>query len=174
MLAAAVVVPLAGCTGSSREPSPVPPVPPAPLAPVGADLALHAAAVERERELLAAYDQALAGDPARRALLRPLRAAHVEHLVALEAARPSASATPSPAAPSTAAPSTVTPSARPSAGASPAPRREGRRVTLADLRSVERRAAAAHAADALPASRALAQVLATLAAAEASHAVALA
>lgn len=170
MLATALVVPLASCTGASPEPPPAPPAPPAPLAPVGTDLALHAAAVERERELLAAYDEALAGDAARRALLGPLRAAHVEHLAALEAARPSASA----AVPATASPSAAPSSGSPSAGASRGPRRGGRGVALADLRSAERRAAAAHTADALPASRALAPVLASLAAAEASHAVALA
>lgn len=149
MLAAGLLVPLAGCTGAAPDPSPSP----SPKL-VDPDVALRAAAVERERGLLAAYDEALAADPSRATLLAPLRAEHAAHLGALEVAAM--------APPSTSPDS----SSRPGAAAV--------RTATARLRSVERRAAAEHAADALPASRALAQLLASLAAAEAAHAVALA
>ncbi len=47
---------LAGCTGGGAPERP---------APVDPDVALRAAAVARERALLAAYDAVLAADPAR-------------------------------------------------------------------------------------------------------------
>ena len=142
VLAAGLVLPLAGCTGSSPGPAPSP----APV-PVDPDVALRAAAVERERALLAAYDEVLA-DASSPGLLA-LRAEHAEHLAALE---PGAAVPPVPA---------------PAGGDLP-----GRAATR--LRAAEREAAAAHAADALPASRGLAALLASLAAAEAAHGVVLA
>ncbi len=115
---------------------------------VDLDTTLRTAATERERALLAAYDRALArAAPADRARLTALRAEHAEHLTAL--------------VPSTASP---LPTARPSG---PAP-------DLAALRALERDTAGAHAEGAVSAGRALAGVLASLSASEASHIVALA
>jgi hypothetical protein len=124
LLAGLAVAPVAACTSGSSAPARVDP-----------DVALRAAAVAREVDLVALYD-ALPPTPVHAAL----RAEHVEHLRALGA---------------------VLPSARP---------------THPDPQPVpaERAAAAAHAADALRAGRGLAAVLASLAASEASHPVALA
>ncbi len=138
------------------------------------DLALTAAAVARERLLLAAYDAVLATTPALAAQLGPLRADHVVHLAALGAspkpplAAPgthssASSGAPVPGAPAPRAPHPHVPAAR---GAKGAP-------TAAELQGLERRAAAAHAAAAVTCSRRLAPVLASLAASESSHEVVL-
>ena len=112
---------------------------------VDPDDALRAAAVERERALLSSYDAVLAALPTLAARLAPLRAEHEQHLAALAAPSPS-----------------------PSPSAAPTVR------TVAQLVALERTTAAAHATDALSASRELAMVLASLAASEASHPVGLA
>lgn len=138
VLASGLLLPVAACTSS--EPAPVRPV------PVDPDVALRAAAVARERGLLAAYDAALQQDPGRAERLAPLRAEHAAHLAALGEQE---------------APSTVSPA--------PAPTPLG-----GDLATAERAAAAAHAEATAAASPALAAVLAQLAASEASHPVALA
>jgi hypothetical protein len=143
VLVAGLAAPLAACTGGSPEPVPSP-----SPAPVDPDVALRAAAVERERTLLAAYDDVLARGGARAAALRPLREEHASHLAALD-------------------PALAVPTPAPAPSAAPA-------STVARLRAAEREAAAAHAADAVPASRGLAALLASLAAAEAAHLVALA
>ncbi|MCA1711168.1 MAG: hypothetical protein LC789_05825 [Actinobacteria bacterium] len=124
LLAGLAAAPVAACSSSAERPAPVDP-----------DVALRAAAVAREVDLVALYD-ALPPSPVHAAL----RAEHVEHLRALGSALPS-----------------VRP---PHPDPQPVP--------------AERAAAAAHAADALRASRPLAAVLASLAASEASHPVALA
>ena len=134
VLSAGAVGLAAGCTSSHRTAGPSRPDP---------DVALTAAAVGRERALLAAYDAALAAAPARATTLALVRAEHAAHLAALGVG---------PAASAAAAP------------ASPAP---------SDLAGAERAAAAAHAAAAVTASPRLAQVLASLAASEAAHQVAL-
>lgn len=139
VLASGLLLPVAACTSS--EPAPVRPV------PVDPDVALRAAAVARERGLLAAYDAALQQDPARAERLVPLRAEHAAHLAALGEQE---------------APSTVSPAPAP-----PSP-------LGGDLATAERAAAAAHAEATAAASPALAAVLAQLAASEASHPVALA
>lgn len=77
------------CTSSSEPDRP---------APVDPDVALRAAAVVRERALLAAYDAALAARPDD-ARLAPLRAEHQAHLEALEGASPSGTPSPAAAAP---------------------------------------------------------------------------
>ena len=142
-LLAGLVLPLAGCTGSSPGPTP----PPAP-APVDPDVALRAAAVERETALLAAYDAVLGGSSLRGAGRRPRGARR-----APRRAGPGRGGAP-----------------LPGSRRRPVPWPRGRRR----LRAAEREAAAAHAADALPASRGLAALLASLAAAEAAHGVVLA
>ncbi len=79
----------AGCTGRPR-PSERP-------AAVDPDVALRAAAVARERGLLAAYDAALQAAPDRAARLAPLRAEHAAHLAALGETGSAAAAVPAPA-----------------------------------------------------------------------------
>lgn len=119
---------------------------PTPPPPVNPDDARRAAAVLREQGLLAAYDALLAATPALTAKLTGLRAEHTAHLAALGGA-------PGSTVPSPAVSSQV--------------------VTVTQLVAMERGAAAAHAADALTASRLLAPVLASLSASESSHIVAL-
>ncbi len=109
------------------------------------DAALRQAAVQRERDLLAAYDAALSRTTPDAALLQALRAEHAAHLAVLDPL---------------------------AAGPSPAPRPAA--VDRTRLTALERAAATAHAAAALSAGRALAGVLASCSASEASHAVALA
>lgn len=157
VLVAGLVAPLVACTRSAQPPAPV--AGSSPAAPTGpgvgprsrpdADAPVRAAAVARERRLLAAYDAALADDPGARDLAA-LRQEHAAHLQALGVAPP-----PPP------------PGDR---------RRRDRRAAArarAGLVRAERGAAGEHARDLLTASRGLAAVLASLAAAEASHLVVL-
>jgi hypothetical protein len=117
-------------------------------APVDPDDALRRAAVARERALVESYQAAAASSSsAVAAAIGPMVAEHTQHLATLGAGSPA----PSPSSPPTAP---LVP-------------------TLAQLAAAERAAAAEHAADALRASRPLAAVLASLAASEASHPVAL-
>lgn len=158
VLRAGLAVPLlAACTDA---PPPGPPPPPDP------DLALHRAAVEREQALLAAYDTAALAAPGLAPKLAAVRAEHAAHLDALEAADPAPAPTgsPSPSPSGSVEPSAPAP---PPAPADPA-------TVLAGLVALEADAATAHGAAAVTASRELAAVLATLAASEASHGVALA
>lgn len=149
-LAAGLLLPLAAC---ARAADPDPPPDP--------DLALRATSVARERELLALYDRALAAEPARATLLTALRDEHAAHLTALLGAPATPTSTAlTPAVPGGATPLGPVPAAGP--------------VALNDLNAAEVAAAAAHADGVPAASRPLAAVLATLSAAEASHAVALA
>lgn len=144
LLGAALVVPLAACSPSGDRP-------PGPCGTeaVDPDVALRTAALDRETALLASYDLALAAFPRFAAQLGPIRAEHAAHLAALQ--EPAALITPTPAG------SPV--------GATP---------TIGTLVAAERAAAQAHAVGARTASPALAQVLASLAASEASHEIALA
>ena len=109
----------------------------APPASPDPDVPLRAAALQREQELLAAYQAVIASRPALAAHLQPLAADQTAHVVAL-----GTSPSPTPAA------STVS--------------------TVAQLKVLERQAAAAHTAAALTASRSLAPELASLAAASSS------
>jgi hypothetical protein len=137
LLQGALLVPaLAACTSSAARPAPADP-----------DVPLRAAAVARERALLAQYDAAAASSPSLAARVAAIRDEHTQHLAALLGQPP----TPSPAA----SPAAVAP-------------------TLAELVAAEHAAAAGHAAGALGASRRLAALLASLAASEASHPVVLA
>ncbi len=138
VLSAGAVGLVAACT-RSRRPSSGRPARPDP------DVALTAAAVDRELALLTAYDAALAATPALASRLAPLRAEHAEHLLALGAGRTPADS----------------PASSPTSS------------TLTSLGAAERAAAAAHATAALSASVRLAALLASLAASEASHQVAL-
>lgn len=117
-------------------------------ATVDPDVALRGAAIARERSLVDDYAAAAGFIPAVAAHIAAVRADHEQHLAALHAPSPSPSAPP-----------VVTPSVAV--------------LSLVQLATAEREAAAAHAADALRASRPLAVVLASLAASEASHPIAL-
>jgi hypothetical protein len=160
VLRAGLALPLlVACTGD--QPDPGPPPPPDP------DLALHDAAVTRERVLLDAYDAALLAAPSLALRLAPLRAEHAEHLLALDDAdpAPAPSGSPSPSR---------SPSASASAAPPPPPPPADPATVLAGLVALEAETATGHGAGAVDASRELAVVLATLAASEASHRVALA
>lgn len=120
--------------------------PPAPPPPPDPDIALRATAVQRELGLIAAYDATLAAAaPVVAARYAPVRAEHATHLAAL---LDQAAAPPAPAV--------------------------GTRRTRDQLVVLERAAATAHATAARTASAGLAQVFASLAAAEAAHEIALA
>lgn len=151
LLAGAALLPLAACRSE-----PAPPPPPDP------DDLLRTAAAAREQALLADYDRLLAALPALATRLLPLRAEHAEHLLALTGPPPSRSPSPSPTSSPLPPPPEVPPA--------PAPA-----DALAALLAAEQAAAGAHVADALAAAdRDLAGLLASLAACESSHAVALA
>lgn len=162
---------LVGCTGGAdgggngRADEDV--APRAEPAPVDPDDAPRAAAADRERALLRAYDAALLAVPSLQPRLLPLRTHHVEHLTALLRPVPS---------PSGSAGASTSPSGGTSAGASPAPAvptPADASAALAGLVAAEREAGAAHAQACLTVSRALAGVLASLSASELSHPVAL-
>jgi hypothetical protein len=168
---------LAGCT-SERAPDP-PPGPPR-------DVVLADAAALRERRLLAAYDLALARAPELAERLLPLRAHHVEHLAALgvpDGAQPDGAepdgAQPDGAEPGVAGDQGAVPGAEPASPSPtptavlPPPLPEDPAGLLAALADLERRASAAHAAACLRSGRGLAVVLASAAAGEAAHPVAL-
>lgn len=147
--AAAGLAVLTSCTSGS------PSGPPTPSAAPDPDLALRAAAVAREQELIRAYDAALLAVPTLRDRLLVLRAEHQAHLGALGAA---------PASPAVGSPLVGEPTGSPTGTTD---------AHLAGLRSAERVVGSAHTAGLRTASAALAVVLATLAASEAAHEVAL-
>lgn len=144
---------LAACTADGR---PSPPPPPDP------DVGRADEAAERERRLLAAYDAAVVLAPALADLLTPLRAEHAEHLAALGVAE-----LPAPTADPSAPPPVAVLPPPPALPSDPA----ALRAALAEL---ERATANVHGDAAVLAGRGLAVVLASLAASEASHPVALA
>lgn len=176
LLGAALVAPALAACSSERSPEPAPVADP--------DEGLRAAAVARERTLLKAYDEALAAHPALQSRLSSVRREHEEHLRALGAAAPSASASASASAgASVSASAPASPSAPPSRAASTSPAAPASRAAsaspsaptatqkqaLAKLVGIEATAARGHSRDALVASRRLAPVLASLAASEATH-----
>lgn len=135
---------LAACSSDDR-PATAPSPPPDP------DLARADEAAERERRLLAAYDAAVVLAPQLSAQLTPLRAQHAEHLAALGV-----------------------PERLPPALPAPPPLPSDPPALLAALAELERDTATVHGDAAVLAGRGLAVVLASLAASEASHPVALA
>jgi hypothetical protein len=151
LAAAMMAVPLvaAGCKGVGALGTPPEP---------GPDVAMLRGAIGTEQALIARYRSAMAGSPALAGTLSPLLAQHREHLARLtsmliEPPGRSASphATPSPA--STAAPGT------------------GPAATLAALEAAESDAARSLAGRLALAPPALAQLMASIAASEASHAL---
>ncbi len=162
---------------SAPSPTPVPTVSPTSTT----DASLRSASAARVRTLLASYDGALTGrdaaDPARTQLLA-LRADHAAHLQALTGevpppapelfrATPAATASPRAGDPVR---SGADPSTSPKAPAPPLPPAA---VPVTALLAAERLAEAGNAGDVAAASGPLARLLASVAACEASHEVAL-
>lgn len=148
VLSATVALPLAaaGCRGLRVLGTPPPPPP---------EVDLLRAAIDGETLLIAQYTAVLAAQPSLAGLLDPLLGQHRAHLDRLRARLivPRGAATPSP-------------SARPRVQVPPAPG-----AAQAFLRRAERSAAAAQMGRLPAASPSLAQLLASVAAAEASHAL---
>lgn len=152
MLAATVMtVPLvaAGCKGVGGLGT---------LPKPGPDVAVLRGAIGTEQALIARYRSAMAGSPGLAGMLGPLLAQHREHLARLtamliEPASPSATPRPSPSSSGAAGP-----------GSAPA-------ATLAALEAAETEAASSLAGRLALAPPALAQLMASIAASEASHAL---
>ena len=152
VLAAAVAsVPLAaaGCKGVGALGTPP---------TTGPDVAVLKAAIRTEQALIARYRAAMAGSPGLAGTLGPLLAQHREHLARLTSMliEPSSPASTPSASPSVSAPVGT--------GSPPA-------ATLAVLEADENAAASAQAGRLALAPPALAQLLASIAASEASHAL---
>ena len=165
--AAGGVLLLPACTGDDEPPGPPPPPHP--------DIVLADEAAARERRLLEAYDLALQRRPDLAPLLGALRAEHADHVAALGV--PEVEPTPSaslgsPATPQ-AAPAETGPAAATASPAPPPLLPADPAAVPAALADLERRTAAVHSDAVLRAGRGLAVVLASAAASESSHAVAL-
>jgi hypothetical protein len=160
LLASAAALPLllgaAGCRSSDvfTGPDPLAGRPP----PLGHDVLTLQAVIAAEENMIDLYQLALSGDPGttRARTLRSLLAQHQQHLVQLKArliVPPGASASPSPSS------------------ASPSPRAST--VSITRLRAAERASAADLVRRLATAPPALAQLLASIAASDATHATAL-
>jgi hypothetical protein len=156
LAAVAMTFPLlaAGCKGVGALGTPPLPLP---------DVAVLDHAIAAEKLMIARYHAAISGSPAQAAFLAPLLAQHRAHLARLgsrlldpRAASPAGSPSPGAAA-SPASPASLAPSA-------PA-------VTLAALRAAEQDAASALVRHLAEVSPSFAQLLASIAASEASHAL---
>ncbi|GAC1332748.1 MAG: hypothetical protein NVSMB13_21500 [Mycobacteriales bacterium] len=142
---------LAGCGPKRRTPESAPAPRPEP------DAGPVEAARADEQMLLALYDATLAAYPVLAGQLTPLREHHQRHLQALPPPRP--------------LPSAVAPAASPTPA--PAVGRPDPAAAIRVLIDAENAAATRRATDCLAVARPLAGLLASLAASEASHAVAL-
>lgn len=152
---------LSACTGASPfSPDPAPTVPP--------DVLAAERAGERERRLVAAYEVALLLAPQLAERLSPLRADHLVHLGALGLP---VSPAPDPTVGPSADPTAPAPPPAPVAPAPSLPPEP--EALLAALTELERRAATAHGRAAVLGGRGVGAVLASLAASEAAHVVAL-
>ena len=149
--AAAAAVPLvaAGCKGVGALGAPP---------TTGPDVAVLKAAIRTEQALIARYRAAMGGSPGLAGTLGPVLAQHREHLARLKSMLIEPS---SPGATLRASPSV---SAPPGTGSAPA-------ATLAALEADENAAASSQAGRLALAPPALAQLLASIAASEASHAL---
>ncbi len=149
--AAAMAVPLAaaGCKGVGALGAPPTSRP---------DVAVLKAAIRTEQALIGRYRMAMAGSPGLAGTLGPVLAQHREHLARLTSMLIEP---PGPAATPRASPSV---SAPPRAGSAPA-------ATLAALEAEENAAASSQAGRLALVPPALAQLLASIAASEASHAL---
>jgi hypothetical protein len=165
LVASAVALPLllgsAGCRSSDAFTGPD------PLAgrpPLGHDVLTLQAVIAAEENMIDLYRTATSGDspirgapPAR--TLRSLLAQHEQHLVRLKARL--------------VVPPGMSPSPSPSSGGPPTPSPRSARVSVAQLRAAERASAADLVQRLATAPPALAQLLASIAASDATHATAL-
>ncbi|WP_433497411.1 hypothetical protein ACQP1K_20990 [Sphaerimonospora sp. CA-214678] len=156
--AAGLAVTAAGCSSDSSEP-------PAPKPPDPQAVLLGSLIGDKER-LVALYQRAALGSAGTAAALEPFRQRHVAHLAALRELLPAGAET-GPSSPGASSPSAGSPS--PAEGSAPAEKP----VPVGRLRDAERRAAAARPRQMAGASPVLAQLLASIGACEAVHAVAL-
>jgi hypothetical protein len=151
LAAAMMAVPLvaAGCKGVGALGTPPEP---------GPDVAMLRGAIGTEQALIARYRSAMAGSPGLAGTLSPLLAQHREHLTRLTSMLiepPGRSASPQ---------ATPSPASTPAPGSGPA-------ATLAALEAAESAAARSLAGRLALAPPALAQLMASIAASEASHAL---
>ncbi|MBB5133212.1 hypothetical protein HNP84_002933 [Thermocatellispora tengchongensis] len=160
-------VALAGCGGpDDADDAPAEPRRPDP------ETELLRSLVAGKAETVALYSAAIAAGETPGEELRPYLERHQAHLTELKRRLPPGVAAPTGAAtPTTATPA---PSASPHPSGSPSATPSGQAVSLSRLRQVERESAAARAEQLQSASPALAQLLASIGACEAAHAVALA
>jgi hypothetical protein len=156
-LAATGLPMLAGCKGIGALGTPPTPLP---------DVAIAAAAIAGERALIARYDATLRALPGLAGQLRPLLAQHNEHLARLHSrlSDPSGKTGPTrPGGTNTGGTSTAA-SGSPPVPATPA-------AALASLRTAENNASAALAGRLPSVSPSFAQLLASISASEATHAL---
>lgn len=148
LASAALALPLlaSGCSGITVLGTPPRPLP---------DVATARHAIASERDLIAHYTSVLAAMPALAAQLRPLLADHTDHLARLRGRLAGPQAT---AGPKAAGPAGGRPRVPPTQAAA-----------LAGLRTAEEAASASLLAQLQAASPSLAQLLASIAASEASH-----
>jgi len=185
LLGAALLASVAGCRPSKKSdgegaPSSGATSGRAPATRTPAAKALAARVADDERQLIAAYDAAIAAQPELTPMLEPLRANHAAHLVALVPGSATSSASPRPTS------ATPTPSAGSAAGnssgatgnssgAAGSPAQSPRAQTLAGLAARERAAAAARVDGLMSADDgSLARLLASIGGCEAAHAALLA
>lgn len=153
--AAAAGLAAAGCSAS--PPKPAPPASPDP------QTVLLTSLIAGKEELVALYQRAASAQPKRAAALEPFRQRHAAHAQALRALLPAGAGTFPAAAPQP-------PSQSQSPSQSPTAVED---VSVQDLREAEKRAAAGRPAQMASASPALSQLLASVGACEAVHAIAL-
>ncbi|WP_405140439.1 twin-arginine translocation signal domain-containing protein [Sphaerisporangium sp. NBC_01403] len=152
--AGAVAMAVAGC--SAPEAAPPAPKPPDP------ETVLLTGVIADKEQMVALYRQAVLAGGRPASVLGPFQQRHEAHLAELRRRLPPSPA-PTPASPTPAPPSSP-PASAPAAA----------KVSVARLRELERKAAAARPRQIGSVSPALAQLLASIGACEATHAVALA
>jgi hypothetical protein len=162
VLLGAAAISLAACTGESSPPPDVDPPPPGP------DALLRGRVVAAERTLLALYAATSAQHPRLADRLLPFAVRHGRHLAVVESSGPLATPTPSTPAGTT---SPARDGGSPTAEAAPTPDVPADLAAAVDaLRAAERSAADGRMADCLRSEdRALAEILAAIAACEAAH-----
>ncbi len=156
--AAGLVATATGCSSDSPEP-------PAPKPPDPQAVLLGSLIGDKER-LIALYERAALGSAKTAAALEPFRQRHVAHLAALRELLPAGAET-GPSSPGVPSPSAGSPG--PAEESAPAEKP----VSIGRLRDAERRTSAARPRQMAAASPVLAQLLASIGACEAVHAVAL-